>query len=786
MSILFWLATVELLGLLAFPVAFLLFEKLPDRGYGLAKPLGLLLLAYPLWLVGSLGVVPVTRWTIVVALLLLAGLAVLLARRRRREMEDFLRQRWRLLLAIEGVFLLLFLGWVAFRAYDPMINHTEQLMDFAFLNASVQATSYPPEDPWLQGHGISYYYFGYLMMGLLTKLTGISSAVSYNLSLALVPALAAAGLLSLVITLLAGAGASLGRAFVFGLGGVLLLGLLGNGEGVLELANARGIGPADFWEGVGIKGLQAPVGEASWFPDQTWWWFRGTRVIDTLADGQSLDYTIQEFPLFSFFLGDLHPHVMSLPFLMLAVGFGLSLLSGQEPLTFSWLQRRWGFVLLMGLTLGALGFVNAWDLLTFLGLTLGLLALQAFRALPGRRWPDALPGLAPAFLTLAALAILLYLPFYWSLGAQVTGVRLVEEPVTRPLHFAIVWGGFLALLAPFLVLQAVRAAREGFSRDVAGRDVARAALALVLALAPFFVWGIAALTSGLGEEVIPRFLHLILGMALLALLFYRTLRVAEEGSDASLLSTLALVGFGFLLLLGPELFYVTDFFNSRMNTVFKLYYQAWAVLAVVSPVCLYYGVRALAPSGPWASSRWRRATAVGWAVLVVLPLLGGGYYAFGALADKANGFRREPTLDGLAYLKDGQEGEYAVIQWLWEKAEPGDGVLEAVGGDYTAFGRVAASTGLPTVLGWPGHEHQWRGSLEPQDGRAEDVAAIYRGEDAAQVVRLLKRYDIRYVVVGPRERQVYGQSGLETLDDVLAQAFSHGDTVVYQVRARES
>ena len=66
-------------------------------------------------------------------------------------------------------------------------------MDFAFLNASTRAAYFPPEDPWLQGHGISYYYFGYLIMGMLTKLTGIHSSIAYNLSLALIPAMAAAG-----------------------------------------------------------------------------------------------------------------------------------------------------------------------------------------------------------------------------------------------------------------------------------------------------------------------------------------------------------------------------------------------------------------------------------------------------------------------------------------------------------------------------------------------------------------------------------------------------------------
>ena len=63
-------------------------------------------------------------------------------------------------------------------------------MDFAFLNATVQSPHFPPQDPWLAGHSVSYYYFGYLMMGGMTTLTGLSTSISYNLALATIPALA--------------------------------------------------------------------------------------------------------------------------------------------------------------------------------------------------------------------------------------------------------------------------------------------------------------------------------------------------------------------------------------------------------------------------------------------------------------------------------------------------------------------------------------------------------------------------------------------------------------------
>ncbi|SVB15068.1 uncharacterized protein METZ01_LOCUS167922, partial [marine metagenome] len=228
MDIFLWLLIVEFLGMVAFPFTYVLFPVLKDRGYGFAKPLGLLMLAYPVWLLGSLHL---STGANVMPYLVLAALVVAAALVARRNCEDlviFFRREKVLILTIESLFLLFFVGFALLKAGTSAISHTEQPMDFAFLNAAMLASSFPPEDPWLAGNGINYYYFGYLIFGLPGVIGGLSSSVVYNLALALLPAMAAAGMVSLISSLLIRAGASLRVALCFGVVGSIGLVVFGN------------------------------------------------------------------------------------------------------------------------------------------------------------------------------------------------------------------------------------------------------------------------------------------------------------------------------------------------------------------------------------------------------------------------------------------------------------------------------------------------------------------------------------------------------------------------------
>ena len=82
--------------------------------------------------------------------------------------------------------------------------------------------------------------------------------------------------------------------------------------------------------------------------------------------------------MFSFILGDLHPHVMALPFVLLAVGVALALFRSREPLDIAfWIQRPLA-LLAAAVVLGALAFINTWDIATLAFVVVAAAAISNF------------------------------------------------------------------------------------------------------------------------------------------------------------------------------------------------------------------------------------------------------------------------------------------------------------------------------------------------------------------------------------------------------------------------
>ena len=776
LNVLLWLVAVQLIGLVVFPLCYYLFPQLRDRGYSVSKPLGILLVGYLSWVLSVLHLLPSVQLSVALILIVLGGLSTWYVWVRRWQFVDFVVRERKAILISEAVFLVVFLAWVIYRAYDPAIDHTEQPMDFAFLNASVRSFLGSPEDPWLRGESLSYYYFGYWMMGTLTKLTGIVPNVSYNLSLALITAMGAMGIFGLVYNMVRAETGRLRYAVVGGIAAALLLIVAANLEGVLEFMRANGMGSEGFWDWVEIDGLEAPAGSLTetWRPQENWWWWRATRVIASFGNGNLTDYTIHEFPAFSFILGDMHPHVMSIPFVILFLTFCWGYLKSPTIVLWPGNFRSYSTILALGLVLGGLGFNNMWDLPVFAAFFVGVAALRTY-SVRSSNWWGTIKGTIPISAIVVVLSLMLILPYLLTFTSQVSGIGVMTETSTRPFHMFVVWALFFVAVVPLIIGM--------FWRTTVREDWAR--LTLISALVgflPYIVWVFLLLeTGGDTGEMVGRFIHVLPFALLISIAVYTALWLAKQDrASAGKVFTLALAALGLLLIMGPEMLYVDDSFSgawSRMNTVFKLYYQSWIVLAVASGFAIYYW--STLDEGATGSTRLLTRL---WAAAFVVLLMSAAYYSPAAATSKGNLFSEGATLDGLAYIAQFEEAEYDAIKFIRENADRDSAILEAVGGDYSSFGRVSASTGVPTVLGWPGHELQWRGSSTPIDGREQDVATIYQTQDPSQARDLLDKYDVDYVFIGSREREKYGEEGLDKFSSFMETVFSDGDVTVYRLR----
>lgn len=808
--VLSWWLLTSLAGLAVLPLCFSLLRALPDQGYSLARALGLLLTGFVFWLGVSLGFLRNSPGSILLAWMILAAVSWALYRRRGHTMD--LREWWRgnrrFVLVAELLFLVALLAMAALRAHNNSLIGTEKPMELAFLSSALRSEVFPPADPWLSGHAISYYYFGYVLLAMLASLSGIGSTIAFNMGIALLFALGALTAYGVAGNL---ARSRPGRAgWRSGLLGAACVTVLGNWQlPLVELPWQSGAGSNAwfaFWgqhdrlaAQVLASGARTPVALPDW---SFWWWWKSSRVLtDRNLDGSIVPIdVITEFPAFSYLLADVHPHVLSLPFVLLLTGLALGIvLAGRPP------DRTWS--LLSALVLGGVMFLNTWDgpvSLLLLTCAEGLRRLQGSEQ--GRLKRKELLATLGFGLRLGLLALLLYVPFYLSFRSQAGGLLPNLQHPTALRQMFLVFAPFVIVLGAWLLLEARRA----------GSTLNRRLLVGVTVLAPLVI---AALVTGMAliaarlpdtatvlrgflqagdsmDSLVPALLLrrvsglpvlLVLsagiGLVLARLFPAAASRNARTGAQplpgASFAATL--VAIGLLLLLLPEFVFLRDVFSSRSNTIFKLYYHAWLLFSVA----LAWAAGSLQLDV--ADRRLRRAMA-GLTAFAFLPGLlfpvAGVYTRALVESGRLNAAWPAPlSLDGGPGFIG--EDDYAAIRCL--ETVVGDGqlvVAEASGPQYNQyFGRTGTLTGIQVVLNWEGHQRQWRGgSWDALRGsRPEDLDRLYRSQTIAEASDIIERYDIDYVFYGDSERRRYGTRGEAKFRDHFGALCESGESRFYRV-----
>ncbi len=829
-ALLWWVILLVTIGFAGLPLAARIAGHLPDRGFGLARPLGLALVAYPVWLAASWHLLPFDLpWPLPI-MIVVALLSWVLGWRQLRRIDWRASARyWGL---SEFLFWLTFVFFLWLRWQYPDLWHPffggEKPMELAYANAVARSRWFPPYDPWFADGLQNYYYYGFFLAALLWKLSGLLPERAFQLTLATFAALIAGVVASL--------GMELARRLLFRATGC---------EEQRQLAPNSWILAGGVWA-VGWVLFTGNIDPALQIL------VRRSLAIDFWQSSRAVVNTITEFPYFSFLYADLHPHMLALPFWLALIGLSLAAHGRVEEEGTRWL--RIGCAVLLG---GTAAVTNSWDF-PLVALLLLALSFATFWSL-GRR--SVFLPLAVGIVSIA-LARLAFQPFYERFMSPVTALRPLSggSPVEQFLvHFGLL---FLLAAVPLLAyhrrlhsqhwllgITAMGAAAAGYGIGALMRTgsiffmilksedrwlpvlLLLTLLAVTLgaaylqvnpstheALAFASTTGVAVGLLGATHLTAALMLAVVIPVAVWVLLHLRHPEVPVP--------TLWLMGVG--VIIAAELFIVVDdLYGSpweRMNTVFKFYFEAWPLLALSGSTAFL-----------WALARPRNAfqplvrpIVVG--ALVVLVSLAAFYPLLGTPARLALRLPSTPTpgsLNGYAWMIGGaypnSRGEvidttedWQVIQWLRDHVQGNPVIVEASIGPYRGNGsRISSATGLPTVLGWDRHERQQRTAIVPTDHsvralsplgdaidrRLREVRELYTTTDLVRKRQLLYEYGVRYVIVGQVEklwRVQPGFAGATQPDELYASpegiaAFAalegstlrrvavFGETVIYEV-----
>ncbi len=703
-DILAWALATEILGLAVLPLLRAFFSNRRDAAL-LSRPLGLALVAYLGWALSLASGIGFRRFTLMLVVLAVAG-AAWLARRRGSD-EAMRAPIWG---GEEKLAALLFWGstavFLAIRAAGPAILGAEKFMDLAFLNSLARYPALPPADPWMAGKTINYYYWGYLLAAAQAKLSGVAPLTAYNLSVATFGGFSfvAAACLGLRLSrgsLKVGIGAAAGTVFA------------GNLAGAVDAWNAPFAVDFDYWH--------------------------ASRVI---AAGN----TINEFPFFTFFHADLHPHLLAFPYFIAAFTVAHRWMEmGTEKN-----RRRWPWLLLVALAVGTARAASLWNqpALAILLVVCGALGSTRSERLP--RIGPALTG-ALAGAAVFVLSMILFYPY-------TNSFQLENKGLGRTTMFS----GLIEFLAVWGLLFAVGfAALWPRSRDETEMARRRRDFTLVVAAA-------AALLAGLLLRMPAMAVLLLLGF-LAARAGWQSLQSPEGDAGGVFASFLLLLGLG--MIAGCELVYFKDTYGQdmqRMNTIFKFYHQAWPLVAIG---CAVFAGRA------WdAGVRRRPAFRAVLATAGLLALLWPVNVIVSRLRQRDGPF----SLDARGPLARRSPGDASAIDWLVRQAPASSILLEASGDPYTEFARISSHTGVPTVLGWANHEGLWRGNDAEVMDRLARIKAFYTTSDPRVAWDTLQRYHVTHVVVGDLERRTYPNAAAVGHLPFLVPVHS-GDTTVYAV-----
>lgn len=568
------------------------------------------------------------------------------------------------------------------------------------------------------------------------------------------------------------------------------------------------------------------------FPN-AYWYPNATRFIYN---------TIHEFPMYSWVVADLHGHVLDIPFVLLTVAVLLSLFinsqnymitskinpkKSQSIKLHSWhfaianVFRDWvvdiRYVLFVGLLLAIMYMTNAWDGLIYLLLSGAVFFLIAYTKISKKTLPNREIVSQTFFSTLGVSIILLVsfvlfsLPFSMNFSPFVSGVGVISAPSfllkkdpkiikqfdTRPLlqkvllpshcisnmsveEKAQVQVGYLETKIGPLLLEPDHCQRSPFWQ--------------LGVLYGFFAFFVVVFLLFIIRFHTSKPLHATIIKNSSEQLFQVVKgKVYLFSSD---LFVLLLIVLASLLIVIPEFIYVKDIYPAhyRANTMFKLVFQAFMLLSIVSG----YTIVRILTTIPFQKHHFKQNFFLAGFVGSTLFLLSMVFvYPFFSTSAYYNNLQNYQGLDGTKYLQTLHPGDYKAISWMNMNIKDQPLILESQGDSYTDHGRISVHTGFPTILGWAVHEWLWRGAYDLSEDekktvtplsivkvpapRITEISKLYESTVTEEVEQLVNKYGIEYVYVGQLEREKYSNLTEEVFKKIGKVVYKSGGVTIYKI-----
>jgi len=601
------------------------------------------------------------------------------------------------------------------------------------------------------------------------------------------------------------------------------------------------IGHAADLLGSVVRGAQMTLsGQPVWIRGDRWYW-GPSRVLQEppVSSGNA----ITEMPYFTFLYGDLHAHMINLPVILFALLFVFNeVVSASE-------DRRRAVARVLAVFLGALAIglmtaINTWDWPSFM--IFGVIGLGYAWWL---RWRTlSLPALAEMLLYVGGFIVIAYavaLPHTSYYAATYQSVELYQDHKTPLWAYFDIHGLFLFLIVSLLAWETGRWLRSVKVKALRGQGhwlslgaliaglvtVLTIAAALVeyqvaLFVVPLILW-IVPLFFRPDQSPVLQYVLVMIGFGLALTLGVEIVTISGDiGRQNTVFKFYMQVWLLFSVAGGAAFAWLLASSDHWMPRLRALWFTPLIVMFVIAALFPILGTRARAldryqPSSglvhdPVMPGETIESLADQYNVTSAWLRAINGLNADGqpqpdqALTVVPVGEETDPvtTLDGLAYMRYAVhapfdtintlialEHDYNIIRWLQENVEGSPVIMEgrSPASEYRWTSRIAINTGLPSVLGWRFHQTQQR-TFDPLPSmvvqREDNVKYFYNTTDIAGAVRILRHYDVRYVIVSGFERVWTSPEGLAKFDlmtemGLLELVYTDGVGRVYEIQHDE-